>query len=179
MRVAAGVVAFVAVGGGLATWVVNGGISNSLGSAFDAGEAMSESVNESAESPAEPPAVVADSGIQILASGTDYSTATLPDLVDDRAAAASKPPGGLDVDMNRFTVEDSLSEVATPAGLTRCLAALQSHHPGVVTIVDFARFEGEPAVVVVVRNNAATTVVALGAGCGTDGLDELASVPVR
>ena len=172
LRIAAGVLAVVAMGG-LGTWAIRG-VTNGMTASDAAGVALSEPGIESA---AESPVVAADSGTRIIASGTDYTTDTLPNLVHD--GAASKPPGAMDVDMNRLTIEDPLTEVATPNGLGRCLAALGSHYPGVVTLVDFARFEGEPAVVVVVQNGATTTVVALGPGCGIHGLDEIASVPVR
>ncbi|MBX6749630.1 MAG: hypothetical protein IRY85_08150 [Micromonosporaceae bacterium] len=173
LRIAAGVLVLAAMGG-LGTLALRG-VTNGVRSATDAGEVMSGPGNESAEAPV----VASDAGTRILASGTDYTSASLPNLVHEGAAVAPKPSGGLDVDMNRLTVEDSLTDVATPDGLARCLTTLRSAYPGMVTVVDFARFEGEPAVVVVVQDGAAITVVALGARCGTDGPDELASVRVR
>jgi hypothetical protein len=47
-----------------------------------------------------------------------------------------------------------------------------------VAVVDFARFEGDPALIMVVRNGAVSTVVAVGPDCGNGGADELASVEV-
>jgi hypothetical protein len=57
-----------------------------------------------------------------------------------------------------------------------CLAAVSSVHPGAVVAADFARYEGGPAVVLLVRGDNTSTVVAVGPGCGNGGADELAAV---
>jgi hypothetical protein len=66
-----------------------------------------------------------------------------------------------------------LSRLSNPEALRGCLAAIQVAHPGTPAVVDFAAFEGSPAIVVVIRQQAArAVVVVVGPACGTSGTDE-------
>jgi hypothetical protein len=177
LRIAAGVVVFAAVGGGIVTWAALGDLTGGM-PAMDAGEALAEDV-DAGTPPSIEGTVATDVGPQVIASGTDYTTASLPDLVRIVPLATPQELGRRDAELSDLTVEDSLAGVATPAGLNRCLDAVQRAYPGVVSIVDFARFEGEPAVVIGVQDGGRWTVIAVGEGCGVDGLDEVAVVPVR
>jgi hypothetical protein len=176
LRIAAGVVVFAAAGGGIATWAARGDLTGSM-PALDAGEALAEDA-ESGAPPSTEVTVATDVGTQIIASGTDYTTASLPDLVRILPPATPDSFGKLDADLSELRVDDSLAGVATSDGLNRCLDAVQRAYPGVVSIVDFAHFEGEPAVVIGVQHGGTWTVIAVGEGCGAGGLDELAAVPV-
>jgi hypothetical protein len=118
----------------------------------------------------------ADSPWIVIASGVDYQLDTLPDLAavpmastqSSRAASPAAP------DLS----SGPLGEFSDEGTLARCLDLVLIAYPGTVTLVDYARFEGDPAIVIVVRNNAGSTVVAVGPECGEAGTDELASVRV-
>jgi hypothetical protein len=43
--------------------------------------------------------------------------------------------------------------------------------------LDYARFEGQPALMIVVRQAASSTIIAVGPDCGVLGADEKAAVP--
>jgi hypothetical protein len=173
LRVAAGVIALAAVGG-VATAVLRSGVIGVPTTALDAGEEAMAENEPSAEA-----YITTDADPQYLASGTDYTIDSLPDLITAVPPAAPNPMNGRDVDLNRLTVDGSLTDVASPEGLARCLAAVQQAYPGVVMIVDFARFEGKPAVVIAMQDGERWTVVAVGAQCGPDGLAEFAAVSVE
>jgi hypothetical protein len=113
----------------------------------------------------------------LLVSGTDYQLGTLADLAavpmattQTSRAAGEAPPD---------TMAGPLGELSDQDGLQSCLNAIMATYPGTVTVVDFARFEGQPAVVVVLRDVQGSTVVAAGAECGQSGADELASVRIQ
>jgi hypothetical protein len=66
-----------------------------------------------------------------------------------------------------------LSRLASPDALRECLAAVALAHPGTPTVVDFAAFEGAPAVVIVIRKQpTGAVVVVVGPACGISGADE-------
>jgi len=117
----------------------------------------------------------AAAGITLLASGTDYRRETLHLLVD-----APPPSPTLTFSSGKA---DAYSTAALPAlatndGLSACVAAVLLVHHGQVTRADYARFEGQPALVLVVQSPGTSTVVAVGGSCGQAGTDELAAVDV-
>jgi hypothetical protein len=179
LRIAAGVLALAAVGG-LGTVVLRT-ILPAMETVDAAGEAGESLVY--ADQAAGPPSADADvatgAGIRVLASGTDYTTATLHQLVDAVRSAPAQTAAEREAELGGLTVDNALTEVASPEGLARCLAAVRQAYPGVTAVVDFARFEGQPAVVIAVHDGRAWTVVAVAVGCGDDGLIELASVSVQ
>lgn len=118
------------------------------------------------------------SNAKVLASGTDYRLDTLPQL------AALTPPSVRTSDAQaetpQFTVElapDGLARLTAPAGLGDCLRAVASRYPGVVVVLDYARFEGQPALMIVIRQDSTSKIVAVGPDCGISGTDEKAAVP--
>jgi hypothetical protein len=130
---------------------------------------------------AAPPQAVTDAaaGPLLVASGTDYSDAALTALAgtvatrrdDDtfttsRAGPAVDPPG-----IRPYLADAEPVRVGDPAELAECLRAVAGTYPGRAEAVDYARYAGAPALVVVVRNGASVTVVAVGPGCGRAGLD--------
>lgn len=179
VRVAAGVIALAAVGGGVTAVALRTGLPGVSDAAMDAREEMPYADQEVGA-----PSVTADmatgADFLILASGTDYTTASLRDLVFPSAVPPPAPKSKSDreAELSRLAVDDSLAEIASPDGLTGCLDAVRRAYPGVIRVVDFARFEGTPAVVIAVDEGGAWTVVAVGAGCGASNLTELASVSV-
>jgi hypothetical protein len=113
----------------------------------------------------------------LLASGIDYQLTTLPDLAalpmastQTSRAAAEAPPG---------TMAGGHGDLNDQTSLERCLNAVLVAYPGTVAVVDYATYEGRPAVMIVVRQEHGSTVVAVGPECGETGTDELASVLVQ
>jgi hypothetical protein len=49
-------------------------------------------------------------------------------------------------------------------------------HPGTVASVDYAQYESQPAVIIVIERPTGPIVVAAGSKCGAPGPDELATV---
>lgn len=99
-----------------------------------------------------------------VASGTDYRPGTLPGAagltgaaVLDRAARSRVPAG--------------LNRLVSAAELHRCLAAVTAAVPGTARLVDYARFRGDAALVVVLTTGADGRVVVAGPGCGPRGPD--------
>lgn len=112
-------------------------------------------------------------GTEVFSSGIDYRRDTLSKAAQPQplGTLAERSPAAIDSDgdLSRPTIADQL-----PA----CLNAVGSVHPGVVTSVEYARFEGEPALILLVRQNETSTVVAVGLDCGITGPDILAAVEV-
>ena len=117
-------------------------------------------------------------------SGANYTLATLLSLANV-ADAASGPKAAT---TNALTgsggdlAAGTLRRLADPVALERCLSLIELAHGGSSSRIDFARFNGQPALIVVLRTSAngagrvGTTVVAVGADCGLQGTDELGSV---
>ena len=102
--------------------------------------------------------------IPVTASGTDYTRETLSGVRarsdSDSQAAKVRPPAGL----SRLTAVDALRE---------CLASVSKRYPGDVTLVDYAKFEGAPALVIqITQTGGVHRVVVAGPDCGTAGPDE-------
>jgi hypothetical protein len=112
---------------------------------------------------------------RLLASGTDYRRDTLHLLVD---APPPVPTVTLNADKADVAVSGALAGLTTQGGFAACLASVGLVHTGQVTLADYARYEGQPALVLVVVSGTTSTVVAVGSGCGGAGADELAAVNV-
>jgi hypothetical protein len=151
----------------------------------------STAANSAAAGQARPQAAVAPPtlpGVSITASGRDYTPSTLgnaaatipgpPSALSTPGGAGAagqnedktaKPPGSLSA------TNDAFGTLRQPARLFACLAAITAVHPGRAVSVDYATFESQPAVVVVVVQPTGKLVVASGLGCGATGSDELAT----
>jgi hypothetical protein len=130
--------------------------------------------------------------VQVVATGRDYSAATAPELVREAAAiapalpeapqappapsAASGEPGEstggaakysilADADLTSRTAGGELARLAVPAALEACLTAVGSVISGTPSVVDFARYQGAPALIILVRERSASTVVIVGPDC--------------
>jgi hypothetical protein len=102
--------------------------------------------------------------VPVAASGTDYSRATLSAVrgQHDMAAGDASPQ-----------VPGALSRLKALPALDDCLTVIRSVYPGTVTIVDYARFEGAPALIVAITEVAGRNrVVVAGPDCGHPGVDE-------
>ena len=99
----------------------------------------------------------------VVVSGRDYQRDSLPtattrgEAAPDAKAAATVPP-----DLERLKAPDALSQ---------CLTTIRSRYAGRVDLVEFARFEGSPALIVVLTDGAVQRVVVAGPDCGLRGPD--------
>jgi hypothetical protein len=101
--------------------------------------------------------------VPVTASGTDYARDSLLTVQGLRAGAARTVP----------RAPEGLSRLLALPALDDCLTAIRSAHPGTVTIVDYARFEGAPALIVAITaTSGSTRVVVAGPDCGRSGTDE-------
>jgi hypothetical protein len=107
-------------------------------------------------------------------TGTDYTRDTLPTGVG--AAAAGQEAGKADT----FDSEP-LSRLENPAALSDCVTAILALHPGAAREIDFARFQGSPALIVLVETGttSGTRTVVVGPECGVGGADEVYVTPER
>jgi hypothetical protein len=138
--------------------------------------------------PADAGGALADASVLVFSSGTDYTPQALRGLT-----APSGPRVGLSTSAGEKVQPDAIQEYAVPervaqaapspltrltekTALAACLNAIRAKYPGVPTLIDYARYEGRPALVVSVRGSLSTTVVAVGGGCGVLGPDEIAAV---
>jgi hypothetical protein len=107
-------------------------------------------------------------------SGTASSGSAASDAPKSAADSAGLAPGGVPYAYS----SGPLGRLADPGALSDCLAAIARAHPGTPAVVDFAMFEGTPALVVVIRQGAGAVVVAAGSRCGIGGADELYAATV-
>ncbi|MEU0553598.1 hypothetical protein [Dactylosporangium sp. NPDC006015] len=108
-----------------------------------------------------------------LALGSPSSAAMMPDVEGSRGtdvAKSAKPPAG---------VPEALRRLTDPVARAACLNAVVGEYGGQVAVVDYARFEGKPALVVIVDGTRVGAgkrlVIAVGPDCGIGGAiaDEL------
>lgn len=129
-------------------------------------------------------------GETILATGTDYTRATL--AIEPVRTLSDPPSAGIPAfgesgtqNQDRATVkEPTLDRLAVRAALAECFLAIERQNAGgsiSVTTVDYARFNGAPAVIVRFTAANGGWAWAVGPGCGTpvSGADALDKVPVR
>ncbi len=126
-------------------------------------------------------------GISYLASGVNYTPDSLTELITTGAAPTlttdqhtgdtppkvstdGEPDGVRVLSPERLAsrVDARLVRMTDPDAMSRCLNAVTPGHPGVVTAVDFARLNGAPALVMVIRSGNSTEVVAVGPACGVN-----------
>jgi hypothetical protein len=184
---AAAAAAVVAVIGG-ASLAANLFHDNTTASTASLGNADAPGDSKAATGGQVPPAA-SQPGLTVLASGTDYTTGTLgqlsvPQFAAGQAGGASSaltPQDSAKENANQVPqqVRDlapaPLARLLDPAALSACLDAIRAATPGAVAAVDYARFAGEPALVVLVRQAGYSTVVAVGPDCGRAGVDRKGS----
>jgi hypothetical protein len=140
-----------------------------------------------------PPDVTAP---QLLASGTNYNPGAFGKLSSGDTAIAPLAPGGSSRSANEAVpgpgggpaisgpIPNELRRLTGATGRDACLAAILAEYGGTVTLVDYARFEGRPALVVLLdgaKGRSTPWVVVVGPSCGTGGAiaDELFNGPAR
>jgi hypothetical protein len=160
----------------------------------DSGTAAGAPQAENDAPPVAAPGLTNDSGgagdasILMRSSGADYTRQALQRLTEQsgpRAVLTDSAGQKVGPDaVHEFSVPQMVAQ-SVPSPLTRltdktalaaCLSAIRVKYPGVPTLIDYARYEGRPALIVSVRTDRSTTVVAVGGGCGLIGPDEIAAV---
>jgi hypothetical protein len=101
-------------------------------------------------------------GFTVLASGTDYTSQTVADV-------ATVPRADSGAGAEHASVPDDLARLTSPTDRAACLAAITGAYGGVPTLLDYARYQGKPALVVVLSGSAKTTIVVAGPSCGLTG----------
>lgn len=136
--------------------------------------------------------VSALSGPLLIASGGDYAADTVASVADLASAAGSssnpsdESASDLDGESNPAptVLGESLAQalnlteldrLADATALDSCLSSVVARHGGQVTLVDYARFDGVPALILVVLDTAEAAgerlVVVVGASCGLSDSD--------
>jgi len=117
-------------------------------------------------------------GLTIRHTGIDYSPATLPGA-DPRTPAMGVPAPAKSGVNGARTADGGSGDTSAPAGLDRladptalqaCLAAITQRYGGPALIVDYARYQGAPALIVVVAAGETRRIVVAGPGCGLSGV---------
>jgi hypothetical protein len=117
---------------------------------------------------------------RFVASGADYRRDSLPLLTQSTPRAAADPPGAskaardADAGVTAAEVPLALRRLIAPAELSACLSAVGAAHPRPATdvdLVDYAAFEGSPALIVRFTDSAGERwVYAAGPDCGRAGV---------
>ena len=126
--------------------------------------------------------------IVLLTTGTDYRPETLgsvpvpysaPTLrsgsrIKDQGAPNEGANATVATPLTATAVPPALARLTEPVSRAGCVAAIVAMYGGRVTLMDLARFQGEPAATVIVEGTALagaghTLVVVVGGGCGQDG----------
>jgi hypothetical protein len=162
--------------------------AGSLLSSQDSPSADSAAPAGRAEQPAASPRTDQgdDRGPTLSTSATDYSAETVGGVaLEDVAPRGPKPVPGA-ADANEYgrvpdprQVSPELRRLASSADLNSCLDAIG----GTTISAEYASFDGNPALIVVVADDAAepsrpTRVVVVGPDCGLSGTDEVYSEDV-
>lgn len=112
---------------------------------------------------------------RVTTSGSDYTPATLPRVAAMAAPNDSPQPIASDTELTNVTPWAELKPLTDPAALAECLDEVTKEHahgPIQVELVDFAAFEGEPALVVFFTTSTGERWAwVAGANCGRRGAD--------
>jgi hypothetical protein len=155
------------------------GGANSNKSATSAGAPARGSQQDN--SLAVPPATGGGTSPELLASGTDYGPGSFRNASGNASTIAPLAPGiqasprPNEVQPGQAVpdaVPDELRPLTAPTAREACLAAIVAEYGGTVTLVDYARFQGRPALVVVLtdaKGRSGSWIVVVGPSCGTGG----------
>ncbi|HKT03370.1 MAG TPA: hypothetical protein VJT31_27890, partial [Rugosimonospora sp.] len=121
----------------------------------------------------------------VLMTGTDYTAQTL-DTLAARARALHQPGpltplhGTTGAEGNGLAA-GSLQRLQGTDALRTCLDLVAAAHHGTPELVDYARYQGNPAIVVVLTGPGTGELVVVGPDCGLpgSGTDEIYAAPVR
>jgi hypothetical protein len=174
---AAGVIAFAGVG-------INylNGQSQSDKSASSSAAGSGELQDSSGNPMAAPDRADVAAGSRVLASGRDYRLATLASAPAAGIAPDTKSESGSAIAPRPLT-GSSLERLTLGDALQACLDAIERQNaagPITAPVVDYARFDGSPALIVRFTADNGSWVWATGPDCGASGVGaaKLASVQV-
>ncbi|MEV4507807.1 hypothetical protein AB0K00_02465 [Dactylosporangium sp. NPDC049525] len=110
----------------------------------------------------------------LVASGQDYGPGTVAQLAKGSPPAMMAGEGSAAADQSKSAkpnpVPEELRRLQDPAARAACLNAVVREYGGQVALVDYARFEGQPALVVIVDGTrlgaGKRLVIAVGPDCG-------------
>jgi hypothetical protein len=156
-------------------------------SAADGGKGEAAPQLNSGPSPTGGSRTSAQGTASILASGRDYGPGTVGQVAQGSPPAAQVLPdgeGSRNADVSKSakpaeSVPDPLRRLLDPVARAACLNAVVGEYGGQVALVDYARFEGQPALVVIVDGTRVGAgkrlVLVVGPDCGIGGAiaDEL------
>ncbi|MFD0595256.1 hypothetical protein ACFQZ4_25305 [Catellatospora coxensis] len=123
-------------------------------------------------------AVAPDGGVPVTASGNDYRRQSLTsgNGMSQKSAPSSEPVRTFDG--SEMAAATDLSRLSGSGdALTSCFAAIRTVLPGTIAGADFARFEGRPALIVMVDTATGGWWFVAGPQCGQPGPDELFRTP--
>ncbi|MGH3737318.1 MAG: hypothetical protein ACRDT6_17135, partial [Micromonosporaceae bacterium] len=169
--VAAAVIGIAGVGGYSALMAGGGGTVAGTESAKDGSAADTREAPSVAEAPDKEDRLSGEAAgrergypVPVSASGTDYTRENLSGVRGQRDAGAADAP---------VQAPPGLERLAAPSALRTCLEAVGTTYPGQVTMVDYARFEAEPALVIAITpRDGGSQVVVVGPGCTRGEIDE-------
>jgi hypothetical protein len=159
--------------------------------AEDAGDSTANSAGGAAPQFADaPPPIASDRDYRpgsFSGLGEGPAVVTAEDSARTAASAmpgqvAGQPPGA--AERGSLTVPPELARLTGPAARLDCLDAIRRAHGGTASVVEFARFAGEPALIVrldgAASGNGAPWVVVAGPDCGRipGDVDELYNGPL-
>ncbi|MEH1124586.1 hypothetical protein [Micromonospora sp. CPCC 206061] len=152
-----------------------GGLSDSDDAGSSGANAPVAAQDEAAAGAAAPQALFDVTG-QMIATGQDYRSVTLSSArapATDARANGDQPLVGQEGSKARISVPDHLRGLTNPGVLGSCLNSIAQEHnrgPTTIQVVDFARYDGNPALVVFFTDgNGERWVWASGPACGQPG----------
>jgi len=135
--------------------------------------ATNNSAGSSAVAPEKAPRAAAGAPPQVLMTGSDYSAATLGQVGQasiDSAQGLARP------NSDSGALPGPLARLTDPTAREACLTAIVGEYGGQVSLVEFARFDGTPALVAVVSGSSRAPsgrwIVVVGPACGSGSVDE-------
>lgn len=146
-----------------------GGASAALGSVIVTSSGANYTQDNLGKQPIKPNAITTFGGSKAANSQSS----------PDRSAA----PGPMSASGGRITPDlastSPLQRLTYPANLSACLTAIEAVHGGTVTTVDYARYEGGPALVATLVSPGLRVAVGPDCGLPSSGAAELATAPTR
>jgi hypothetical protein len=117
--------------------------------------------------------------VPTISSGTNYSRQSLPLLAPSAAAPAAQPDThNKSEEVLPGSTFFSRSSPSTST-LQACLEAVASVLPGTPTLVDYAKFEDKPALVISITSGTQRWMFVAGPDCGPAGAAEIYRAPLK
>ncbi|MEV4275606.1 hypothetical protein [Actinoplanes xinjiangensis] len=143
-----------------------------------------DTASRAVDSEAAPMAAGPAAGREVSRSGTDYTASTLTSVGQQLRNAPSSADGPQTASGTELQEASGLDRLTMPDAVAACLQEItRVNGGGVISVefLDYARFNGDPALIVRFSAADGIWVWAVGPECGTPGAgaDELERVPVR